>query len=366
MTKLNPSGSALVYSTFLGGSGGSGGHGIAVDSAGNAYVTGSAGLNFPTTPGAFQTTYGGDYNAFVTKFNPTGSALVYSTYLGGSGGSGGTGIAVDSSGNAYVTGSAGADFPTTPGAFQTTCCGAFVTKFNPAGTALVYSTYLDDGYGYGIAVDSAGNAYVTGSATADFPTTPAALLKKCNHGKKCPTEGTPFVAKLNNSGSALVYSTYLGGWNGNFDIGDAGYGITVDSSGNAYLTGVIESNNFPVTPGAFQTTCNSGNSEAFVTKILMLAATTTILSSSPNPSAYGDPVTFTAVVNSLIGAPFDGETVSFLKGTTVLGTGTLSSGSARFTTSALKVGTTSVTAVYGGDLAFAGSKSKPVKQVVEK
>jgi hypothetical protein len=155
VSKLNPTGSALVYSTYLGGSFNDSGAGIAVDSAGNAYVTGlTQSSNFPTTPGAFQTNKASGTNgsdAFVTKLNPTGSALVYSTYLGGGGVFGTTarGIAIDSAGHAYVTGStASANFPTTPGAFQTALMGtalplnAFVTKFNPTGSALVYSTYL--------------------------------------------------------------------------------------------------------------------------------------------------------------------------------------------------------------------------------
>ena len=126
VTKLNPTGTALVYSTYLGGTGNDYGYGIAVDTAGNAYVTGyTASTDFPTTPGAFQTTYGGgNDDAFVTKLNPTGTALVYSTYLGGTDSDIGNGIAVDTAGNAYVTGyTASTDFPTTPGAFQTTFGG---------------------------------------------------------------------------------------------------------------------------------------------------------------------------------------------------------------------------------------------------
>ncbi len=126
MTKLNPTGTALVYSTYLGGTGDDVGYGIAVDTAGNAYVTGNTGsTDFPTTAGAFQTTYGGgEFDAFVTKLNPTGTALVYSTYLGGTGDDYGYGIAVDTAGNAYVTGvTDSTDFPTTAGAFQTTYGG---------------------------------------------------------------------------------------------------------------------------------------------------------------------------------------------------------------------------------------------------
>src|SRR5438876_7867478 len=165
----------LFYSTYLGGSARDSGRGIAVDAAGNAYVTGGASPDFPTTPGAFQPSSPG--GAFVTKLNPTGSGLVYSTFLGSSGE--GEGIAVDAAGNAYVTGvTDSTDFPTTPGAFQTALGGdqdGFVTKLNPTGSALLYSTYLGGSAadrGLRLAVDVAGNAYVTGSTTStNFPTT---------------------------------------------------------------------------------------------------------------------------------------------------------------------------------------------------
>src|SRR5262249_50708964 len=180
VSKLNPSGSALVYSTYLGGNGDDRALGIAVDPSGNAYVTGETGSsNFPTTTGAYQAVFGGHYDAFVTKLNPSGSSLVYSTYLGGSPDppvpytrfERGAGVAVDPLGNAYVAGQTGSsDFPTTPGAYQTTFGGngnedAFVSKFTPSGAA-VYVTYLGGSGGEaatGIAVDPSGNAYVTGN-----------------------------------------------------------------------------------------------------------------------------------------------------------------------------------------------------------
>jgi len=260
VTKLNSSGS-LVYSTYLGGSRPDWGYGIAVDSSGNAYVTGrTLSTDFPTR-NAFQRTFGGggDFDAFVTKLNPSGS-LVYSTYLGGSGGDRGHGIAVDSSGNAYVTGETySTDFPT-KNAFQRTFGGewdAFVTKLNPSGS-LVYSTYLGgsgDDEGYGIAVDSSGNAYVTGlTDSTDFPTTQNAFQRTFI--------GDAFVTKLNPSGS-LVYSTYLGG-----SGMDWGRGIAVDSSGNAYVTGETYSPDFP-TKNAFQRTYGYGGGiwDVFVTKL---------------------------------------------------------------------------------------------------
>jgi len=381
VTKFNPQGSALVYSTYLGGSGYDLGNGIAVDSLGSAYVSGSTeSTDYPVTPGAFQTacgggTTGGCYDAFVTKFNPQGSALVYSTYLGGSGNDYNPNIAVDSSGNAYVTGTTqSTDFPVTPGAFQTTCgsarhCeNAFVTKLNPTGSALVYSTYLGGSgdTGNGIAVDSSGNAYVTGQTGRRFPVTRGAIQKIGNLAA--------FVTKLNPTGMALVYSTLLGGSDSDSCWQTWGQSIAVDSFDNAYVTGATCSNDFQTTPGAFQTTCGGDscadpNGDAFVAQldmIQMLATTTTSLKSSPNPSTYGQKVTFTAMVTSSGGTPPDGETVSFIKGTTVLGTGALSGGSATFNTSTLPVGKTSVTAVYGGDSDFKSSKSKPVKQVVEK
>jgi hypothetical protein len=154
-----------------------------------------------------------------------------------------------------------------------------------------------------------------------------------------------------------VYSTYLGGADS-----DVGLGIAVDSAGNAYVTGVTASTNFP-TKNPLQP-ANGGGYDAFVTKVFVAAATTTMLSSSANPSTHGQAVTFTAVVTSGLGAPPNGEIVTFKKGTTVLGTGTLSGGSASFTTSALPVGTNYIKAVYGGDSNFAASTSKAVAQVV--
>jgi hypothetical protein len=329
VVKLNPLGTALLYSTYLGGGYGDYGTGIAVDSAGNAYVTGMAdSRNFPVTTGAYQTVNNAaSYdvfnstevvtvaNAFVTKLNPTGTALIYSTYLGGSGirfpnaqapapgyteapyaytGDYASGIAVDGSGNAYVTGLANStDFPVTAGAFQTMnnsqgwvspsvgiAGNAFVSKLNPSGTALVYSTYLggrgtvieDSGYeagdsGTSIAVDGSGNAYVTGLANStDFPVT-AGAFQTAN----AKNGGKDFVTKINSTGTALLYSTYLGGSFG----GVSGSGIALDVSGNAYVTGATYSNDFPVTTGAFQTVTHAPSpspggsyiSNAFVTKL---------------------------------------------------------------------------------------------------
>jgi Bacterial Ig-like domain (group 3)/Beta-propeller repeat len=372
VTKLSPTG-ALVYSTFLSGSGtiqgGSGaeGDGIAVDSAGNAYVTGlTRSINFPTM-NPFQPTYGGgDSDAFVTKLNPNGSALVYSTYLGGTKQDDGGTIAVDSLGNAYVTGFTDSkDFPTM-NPLQSALGGfygnAFVTKLNPSGSALVYSTYLggssgqNGGYdgGSGVALDSAGSAYITGwTYSTNFPVTPGAFQTKYNRGGR-----DAFVARLNPSGSALVYSTYLGG-----SGDDVGLGVA-DSAGDAYVVGWTYSSDFP-TMNPLQP-ANGGGSDAFVAKIDMKPVPTITLLSSLNPSIYGQVVTFTAMLTSGLGAPPDGEAVTFMKGTKVLGTGTLSGGSASFTTSTLPAGTYSIKAVYSGDANFTASTSKVLKQVVNK
>jgi len=280
VTKLNPIGSALVYSTYLGGTKNDEATGIALDAAGNAYVTGRTdSSDFPTSPGAYQTTFSGVLSvygdAFVVKLDPTGSALIYSTYLGGSGEDGGAGIARDSSGNAYVVGATSStDFPTTPGAFQTTFGGGeadvFVTKVNPLGSALVYSTYLggsDHDEGFGIAVDGlpSPNAYLTGATrSTDFPVIPGAIQPAFAGG----TGFDVFVTKLDPTGSALIYSTYLGGP----DV-DYGKAIAVDAlpNPNAYVTGTTASTTFPTTPGAFQTSFGGGplgaSTDAFVAQI---------------------------------------------------------------------------------------------------
>ncbi len=254
----------LVYSTFLGGSSGSRGAGIAVDGTGNAYISGSTNSNdFPTTVGAFDTTYNGGVDAFVTKLNPDGNALVYSTYLGGTGLDRATSIAVDDLGNAYVTGQTqSSDFPTTPGTFDPTFNGfvdAFVAKLNSDGTMLLYSTYLggtSSDTGLGIALDKDYFAYITGvTESNNFPTTAGAFDPTFNGN------GEAFVTKLNSVGTALIYSTYLGGTNG-----DQGRAITVDTEGNAYITGGTFSNNFPTTAGAFDP-IYKGNGDAFLTKL---------------------------------------------------------------------------------------------------
>ncbi len=265
---------------------------IAIDSSGNMYITGCAHAGLPTTATAFQPTFAPGSNncdAFLAEFNPSlfGSAsLLYCSYLG-EGSDEGTGIAVDGSGNAYISGMAGPGFPTTAGAYQTACAGAndaFVAKFNPSlsgSASLVYSTFLggttQDGYyagitpgadpyvpGCGIAVDSMGYAYIAGGTTSNnFPVTGRAFQTtfKGGHGPWQYKNEDGFVTKLNQAGSALVYSTYLGGAKG----ADACNRIAIDSLGNATVTGYTSSTDFP-TMNPIQA-ANAGSWDAFVTTL---------------------------------------------------------------------------------------------------
>jgi hypothetical protein len=227
---------------------------IRVDSAGNAYVVGSASPNFPTTANAFLGSVTSGSHAFIAVLNATGTALTYATYLAGTNGAAdqANGVALDSTNKIYVTGFTNSTtFPTTPGVFQPTNTNgsttAFVAKIDPTksgAASLVYSTYLSGPTGIsvedGIGVDGSGNAYVAGNAGADFPTTTGAF----KYDGEGLGQGGVFVTKLNPTATALVYSAYLG-------VGQAN-GIAVDGSGDAYLTGTVGVEDFPTTTGAFQ------------------------------------------------------------------------------------------------------------------
>ena len=266
VAKLNAAGSALVYSTYLGGSVSEQGNAIAVDSSGSAYVAGSTcSSDFPTVY-PLQASLKGACDGFVAKLNATGSGLVYSTYLGGSGSvaSGATyndmavGIAVDTSRHAYVTGTTySSDFPTV-NPLQATLLGsasAFLSKLDTSGSTLVYSTYLVGGSGASIAVDSSGNAYATGTAGAStYPTGNLLLGPGGDHDV--------FVCKVNAAGSAFVYFTYLGG-----SLSDFGSAIAVDSSGNAYVTGQTGSSDFPLVNPVQSTLKCQFPGDAFVAKL---------------------------------------------------------------------------------------------------
>ena len=255
VTKLNPAGNAITFSTYLGGSASDEGAGIAIDGAGGVLVTGLTASSDFLLQNPKQATLQGTQDAFVTRFSPSGTALVYSTFLGGNSTDTGRAIAADSTGNAYVTGETNStNFPTTPGALQTNGSAtqfipdAFVTKIDATGQTFSYSTYLggiERDAGNAIAVDSVGNAFVTGyTASSNFPIVSAI---QPNFGGGSFT-GDAFVTKLNSSGSGAIYSTYLGG-----SGDDRAQGIAVDGTGNAYVTGATASNNFPIVAGAFKT-----------------------------------------------------------------------------------------------------------------
>ncbi len=265
VAKLGPGGNSLIYCTYLGGRGDDRAFGIAVDAAGNAYVTGWTSSSAFPAAAPIQSTLAGAKDAFAAKLNPAGNALIYSTYLGGSNTDSGNAIAVDVAGNAYVAGSTYSfNFPVL-NAYQTSIRGqqnAFVTKLSPAGS-LIYSTYLG-GNGSdsaaGIAVDAANNAYITGGTTSTtFPT--AAPLQAASGGNQ-----DAFITKLGPSGNVLVYSTYLGGSGGAAGSMEAGAAIAIDATGAAYITGGTNSTNFPVTAGALQPN-NLGQGDAFVAKL---------------------------------------------------------------------------------------------------
>jgi uncharacterized protein (TIGR03437 family) len=266
IAKLNPAGSALVYSSCLGSAGDEVGNGIAVDAGGSPYLTGwTSSAAFPVTPGVRQGALSGAQDAFVTKYAASGAALVYSTLLGGAGSEQGAAVAVDSGGNAYVTGfTDSADFPTTAAAFQAARGGerdAFVIKLNPTATALVYSTYLGSAgtdQGLAIAVDSGGAALVAG-----FTDSPAFPSVGAFQSVYAGGTADGFVTKLNAAGSALGYSTFLGG--AEFDQVSA---VAVDATGNAVVAGTTASPAFTTTAGALQRTYGGDIGDAFVAKII--------------------------------------------------------------------------------------------------
>ncbi len=258
ITKLNPAGTAPVYSTYLGGSANENPTGglpaIAVDSAGHAYIAGStASRDFRVTPGALQSAHaGGDSDVIAAKIDPLGSTLVYSTFLGSSGSEAANGIAVDSAGNAHIAGlTSSPAFPRSAAAPQPAYGGgasdAFAVKLNPAGSALLYATTLGGANAetaFDIALDPSGGAYLAGVTTSqNFPVSPQALQKQPG----AATGGDGFVAKLNPAGTSLTYSTYLGGRSEDFV-----FALAVDSAGRAIVAGGTNSPDFPVTPDALQ------------------------------------------------------------------------------------------------------------------
>lgn len=268
VSKLNNKGSALIYSTYIGGSSIDYGYDIELDSIGNVFVTGyTYSTNFPVTPGAFQSSRTGSYDIFVFKLNHNGSALKYSTYVGGSSYEYGYALALGSGGNAYVTGNTrSTDFPGVSNGYDSSLDGsidAFVFRLNQTGQKLIYATYLGGSgseYGYGIAVDQKGNSYITGyTGSSDFPTT-AGVLDNSLTG---PTDA--FILKLNQTGKKLLYSTFVGG-----KKYEESFGIVIDSNGYAYITGRTNSSDFPISPKAYDSTLNNiiqNTYDAFVIKL---------------------------------------------------------------------------------------------------
>jgi FG-GAP-like repeat/Beta-propeller repeat len=262
VTKWNAAGTGILYSTYIGGSNRDVPLSIAVDAAGNAHITGyTYSANFPTTSGALRTTFSGQSKAFVLELNPSGNSLIYSTFLGGSGNDYATGIAVDATGQAYISGyTASIDFPVSSNAFQSSYGGGefdgFFAKLNPAGSQLVYASYLG-GIGNdtasAVALDPTGNVYLTGQTqSSNFPVLQALQTTY--------SQSDAFVVKLNAS-SQVLYSTYLGGTGSG-----TGTGIAADAAGNAYVAGYTTAPDFPVTSGAYQPG-NHGGYDAFVAKL---------------------------------------------------------------------------------------------------
>jgi len=259
VSKLSADGSTLLYSTYIGGSNADRAIQIAVGGSGEAFITGTtSSSDFPVTQGAFQTSCRGNPcsgDAFISKLSSDGTTLVYSTYLGGSGSDNAYGLALGSDGSAVIVGlSNSSDFPCVPigGA------GGFISKLDPTGTTLTYSTCLGLVSSTAVAVDLSGNAYVTGSSGLGMVTTPGVLQPTFGGGS-----GDAFVTKLDSSGS-ILYSTFLGG-----SGSDVGYGVAVDGAGNAYIAGITNSLDFPVR-NWFQATCDSctsSSSDTFLAKV---------------------------------------------------------------------------------------------------
>jgi hypothetical protein len=269
VTKMNPSGTALVFSTYFGGrNGNESGSGVAVDASGNVLLSGTTmAADFPTV-NAYQNTFGGTDDAFAAKLNPTGSAIIYSTYLGGNNSDLGGKIALNpATGDAVFAGTAASpDFPTTAGAYKQKLCnspqtcngifysGSYLVKLSATGSA-VYSTLFDAGI-LDVTLDASDNAVFGGTAFAGFPATAGAYQTVSSGG----IEG--FIAKMNPSGNMLVYGTFLGGGLQS----DRVKSIVLDSAQNIYVAGQTQNTAFPTTPGAFDTTFNGGE-DGFVTKL---------------------------------------------------------------------------------------------------
>jgi hypothetical protein len=264
VTRLDRAGSALLYSTFVGGSRGEGSYGLALAADGSVYITGDTqSSDFPVTSEAYDTTYNGNSDVFVAKLGSSGGDLEYATFIGGSSTEYSEGVVVDVSGGACLVGETqSSDFPTTSGAFDESYNDghdAFMVKFDPSGSLLEYSTFIgSSGWdrGSGIALDPLGCVYLTGySNSSAFPHTWEAYDPAHNGGRDA------FLVKLDISGGGLIYATFIGG-----EADDRGADVAIDDSGCAYLIGRTTSADFPSSDGAFDVTHN-GEVDAFVAKI---------------------------------------------------------------------------------------------------
>lgn len=288
VSELSADGATLLYSTYWGGTQGEGGVGIKVDAAGNTIIGGyTDSPDFPTV-NPIQPKLAGGLDAYVTKFSADGQRVIYSTYWGGSADEWGEDFAADSSGNTYVVGyTSSSDYPTV-NAIQPAYAGGtdgFVVKINSAGNALLYSTYLGgnaEDQITGVATDSTGNAYLAGyTSSTDFPVVNP--VQSSNHGGR-----DAFLTKLSPTGAKILYSTYLGG------SGDEGIwrdvNVAVDSTGNAYVSGVTLSNDFPITPGTLQQS-SRGGTETFILKIAAAQPDTTppVITISATPRVLWPP-----------------------------------------------------------------------------
>jgi type IX secretion system substrate protein/beta-propeller repeat-containing protein len=264
VTKLNANGTSLGYSTYLGGSGNEYSNDIVVDASNNAYITGYASAGYPTTPGAYDQSHNGGNDLFVTRINAVGNTLGYSTYVGGSSSDIGYGIQVDASGNAYFAGhSYSTNISTTPGAYSSSNSGyrdIIAGKLNSTGSSVDYLTYIGGSGGdecYSLALDASSNVYLTGRTYSDdFPFTIGFFDQTYNGGY-----GDAYVVKMNSTGTALVYSTYIGG-----NEGDCAKDIVLDNSNNVFITGLTRSNDFPCSSFAYDNTWN-GLDDPFVCKV---------------------------------------------------------------------------------------------------
>jgi len=260
LRQIAPDGSAFLYIADIGGSDDDFGNGIAVDSTGSAYVAGySASTDFPLSANAFQNGNAGINNAIIFRIDPTGTNLIYSTYIGGSEDDRGFGIALDSQGDAFLAGGTSSpDFPTSTGAYQVQLRGGvncFIVEFDSQGNG-IFSTYIggtSTDYANGVAVDPQGDVYITGQTNSNNYPQVNNTFQKGQHGGY-----DAFITELSFDATHLIWSTFAGG--GSDDIG---YGIAVDSAGNTFVVGTTTSSDFP-TDNAYQKTYQGGASDAFV------------------------------------------------------------------------------------------------------